>query len=72
MVLPFAQEFVPRFSIGTYPNNGDVVFLAAVLPWRSDAFVRLVNVPCLAQETDKLAPSEHLPAWEIRRFRDLH
>lgn len=38
-------EFLPRFPVGTYPNNGDVLFLSAVMPWKNDAFVRLVNYP---------------------------
>lgn len=42
------SEFLPRFPTGAYPNNGDIVFLSAVLPWRNDAFVRLVNIPWLA------------------------
>jgi hypothetical protein len=41
-------ELVPRYSLGTYPGNGDVIYLAAVLPWRNDAFVRLVEYPYLA------------------------
>jgi hypothetical protein len=42
------NEFLARFPTGAYPNNGDIVFLSAVLPWRSDAFVRLVDLPWLA------------------------
>ncbi|HEX2016450.1 MAG TPA: phospholipid carrier-dependent glycosyltransferase [Solirubrobacteraceae bacterium] len=38
---------VPDFPVGTYPNTGDVIFLAATLPWHNDAFVRLTNVPLL-------------------------
>ena len=41
-------EFVPLFMIRTYPNNGDVLFLASILPWNSDAFLRLVPLPLLA------------------------
>lgn len=40
-------EFVPLFMIRTYPNNGDVLFLASMLPWDNDAFVRLVPLPLL-------------------------
>jgi Dolichyl-phosphate-mannose-protein mannosyltransferase len=39
------DQFSPLQANGNYPHNGDVIFLAAVLPWRSDAFVNLVNVP---------------------------
>ncbi len=39
---------MPRFPTGAYPNNGDAVFLALMLPWHSDAFVRLAEVPWLA------------------------
>ncbi|MEA2397188.1 MAG: hypothetical protein QOK25_744 [Thermoleophilaceae bacterium] len=42
------NEFIPRFPTGTYPSNGDVMFLAAVLPFHNDAFVRLVDLPFLA------------------------
>ncbi len=41
------DEFLPMFPTGTYPENGDVLFLAAVLPWHNDAFVRLVDIPYL-------------------------
>jgi hypothetical protein len=39
------DQFTPIQANGNYPHNGDVVFLAAVLPWRNDAFTALVNVP---------------------------
>lgn len=42
------NEFLPRFPTGAYPNNGDALFLALMLPWKSDAFVRLAEVPWLA------------------------
>jgi hypothetical protein len=42
------NEFLPRFPTGAYPNNGDAVSLALMLPWHSDAFVRLAEVPWLA------------------------
>ncbi len=40
-------EFNPRYPVGTYPNSGDTWFLAFVLPWRNDAFVRLATYPLL-------------------------
>jgi dolichyl-phosphate-mannose-protein mannosyltransferase len=42
------NEFIPRYPVGNYPNNGDMLFLSAVLPWENDAFVRLVNYPFFA------------------------
>ncbi len=39
------DQFTPLLANGNYPQNGDVIFLAAVLPWENDAFVRLVNLP---------------------------
>lgn len=39
--------YLPLFQVRTYPNNGDLMFLAAMLPWRSDAFIRLVPLPLL-------------------------
>jgi hypothetical protein len=36
------------WAFGAYPNNGELVQLGAVLPWRSDAFVRFVGLPYLA------------------------
>ena len=41
-------EFLPYLQVRTYPNNGDVLALAAILPWRDDAFLRLLAVPLLA------------------------
>ncbi|HEX8073847.1 MAG TPA: phospholipid carrier-dependent glycosyltransferase, partial [Thermoleophilaceae bacterium] len=41
------NEFIPQFPTGTYPSNGDVMFLAAALPFHNDAFVRLVDLPFL-------------------------
>nr|MBA2792472.1 glycosyltransferase family 39 protein [Thermoleophilaceae bacterium] len=40
--------FFPLFEVRTYPNNGDVVYLAAVLPFGNDSFVRFPAVPLLA------------------------
>jgi Dolichyl-phosphate-mannose-protein mannosyltransferase len=37
------DQFVPFLANGNYPHNGDVVFLAVLLPWRNDAFIALVN-----------------------------
>lgn len=42
------SQFVPVWSMGTYPNTAEVLTLAAVLPWRSDAFAGYVNYPMLA------------------------
>jgi hypothetical protein len=40
-------ELVPLQSWGAYPNNGDVVLLAWVLPFRSDVLVRVAMLPYL-------------------------
>jgi Dolichyl-phosphate-mannose-protein mannosyltransferase len=37
------HQFVPLQVDGYYPQTGDVVYLAAVLPWMNDAFVGGVN-----------------------------
>jgi len=34
-------SFLPLIQVRTYPNNGDVLSLAAILPWGDDAFLRL-------------------------------
>lgn len=39
--------FFPLFEVRTYPNNGDVVYLAAVLPFGNDSFVRFPALPLL-------------------------
>ncbi|MGI9021597.1 MAG: hypothetical protein ACR2G3_12930 [Solirubrobacterales bacterium] len=39
--------FAPLFQIRTYPNNGDLVYLASILPWSGDAFVRFPTLPLL-------------------------
>jgi hypothetical protein len=36
------HEFVADISPGRYPNNGDVVLLAAILPWHSDFLSHLL------------------------------
>lgn len=41
-------EFHPRYPVGAYPNNGDAWYLAFVLPWRSDAFVRVAALALVA------------------------
>jgi len=40
--------FFPLFEVRTYPNNGDVVYLATVLPFGNDSFVRFPALPLLA------------------------
>ena len=42
------DQFEPYLANGNYPHHGDVVFLAAVLPWENDAFARPLNWPFLA------------------------
>ncbi len=42
------HEFVPLFTHGSYPHNGDVVLLSAMLPWQSDFAVRWVAYAMLA------------------------
>lgn len=39
------DQFTPLLANGNYPHNGDVVFLAVVMPWENDAFVRFVGTP---------------------------
>jgi hypothetical protein len=58
--LPGAISFIQSGSLwhvtqylvgqaqGNYPQNGDILMLAAGLPWHSLAFVRYVDVPLLA------------------------
>lgn len=38
-------HYAVGWAFGAYPNNGEVVQLGAMLPWHSDAFVRLVGFP---------------------------
>ncbi|MHB8656628.1 MAG: hypothetical protein ACYC91_01535 [Solirubrobacteraceae bacterium] len=40
-------QFLPGQAQGNYPQYGDLVMLAAVLPWRSLAFVRYCEPPLL-------------------------
>ena len=42
------HNFLPDVSPGNYPNSGDVILLAAVLPWRSDFLSHLAIYPFLA------------------------
>ena len=42
------DQFAPYLANGNYPHHGDVLFLATVLPWENDAFVRPLNWPYLA------------------------
>ncbi len=37
-----ANEFAAFFGQGAYPNNGDVILLAGILPWRATFMVRPV------------------------------
>jgi hypothetical protein len=39
--------YLPLLQVRTYPNNGDVLALATVLPWSNDAFLRILPVPLL-------------------------
>jgi hypothetical protein len=42
------DQFLPGQAQGYYPGNGNVVQLAAMLPWDSDFLIRLVNLPFYA------------------------
>lgn len=42
------HEFIPDRAYGYYPQNGDVVLLAVMLPWENDFLARLTEVPYLA------------------------
>lgn len=42
------NQFLPQLAQGNYPNTGDVVFLAFVLPFKSAVLVRWAMVPYLA------------------------
>lgn len=41
-------DLLPYDTTGNYPQNGDVLTLASVLPWRGEAFARLVALPYVA------------------------
>lgn len=38
-------EYVPLLGQGNYPQNGDVLTLATIAPWRNDVFEKLVTLP---------------------------
>lgn len=42
------SSFNPGRATGYYPNNGDVVLLASILPWRDDFLTKFLEVPFLA------------------------
>ena len=42
------DQFLPGQAQGYYPGNGNVVQLAAILPWSSEFLIRFVNVPFYA------------------------
>ena len=39
------NQFVPLQAHGDYPGNGDLIFLSVMLPFDSDALVRIVGLP---------------------------
>lgn len=41
------DQYTPYRAPGNYPQSGDVVSMASVLPWSNDAFVRFFEVPFL-------------------------
>lgn len=59
------DQFVPVWALGNYPQNGDLAFMAAVMPWRNDAFAKAVNFPLLAL----LALAVYAIASELRAPR---
>jgi hypothetical protein len=42
------SQFVPNLASGNYPNNGNVVLLAGMLPWRDESLVRPLVVAYMA------------------------
>ena len=42
------DQFLPYQAQGNYPNSGDVVALAVVLPWHDDFALRFVGLPFVA------------------------
>jgi hypothetical protein len=42
------DEFLPDLFFGNYPNNGDVVLLATVLPWSNDFLTHFAMFPFVA------------------------
>ena len=64
------DQFSPLLANGNYPQNGDVVFLAAILPWHSDAFVRQVGITARVRGVAvAIALRELLAPRAIRRVR---
>lgn len=43
-----AGSFLPLLQVRTYPNSGDLLSLAAILPFDDDGFLRVLPVPLLA------------------------
>lgn len=41
------DQYGPDLANGNYPNNGNVVLLASILPWHADFLVRFALVPFL-------------------------
>jgi hypothetical protein len=39
------DEFLPDVALGNFPNNGDVILLATVLPWKDDFLSHLAMYP---------------------------
>jgi hypothetical protein len=40
--------FLGLIQVRTYPNNGELLDLAAILPWSNDAFLRPIGLPLLS------------------------
>ena len=38
-------QFTPDLANGNYPNNGNVIWLATILPWHADFLVRFAMLP---------------------------
>lgn len=38
------DEYLPNFAVGTYPNSGDILLLAAILPFHNDILARFSMV----------------------------
>jgi hypothetical protein len=41
------KQFLPYQGYAYYPQNGNVIYLAAILPWRNDFLARFVDYPFL-------------------------
>ena len=61
------DQFIPNQAQAYYPNNGDVLFLSAMLPFGDAAFVRTVGAPLLAM----LGLAVYALAVELGAFRSL-